>query len=408
LWRIATNWSENSGANVNQLMVAIQRNNPQAFINNNINLLKRGAILRMPSAEDIAAISASAARAEVLEQAQLFAGGQAAPTVAQSIAPAVETPLVDVASDMSSASPADEPVDETAQLEIVPPSAESAADSAYGAEDSAEGSSASTAVVSLQEELARKEEALITEQQTNEYLQQRIRELESQTASPDNAAIEIEDQELADMESRLRDQRQAKEQAATASAPVPVVQTSSSGAEQAWYSRWTTWLIAALVLVAAAVGWIRSRRGEEVLDLSIAAGSGKDDTVRGIKDDAEEILKVLEPADRSGATASSKDKGTNGSEPGSDIDKSAADPDGSDAAEQPIKPASQFSAARRIDHEEAHVLDEDSADPEVRLDLARAYISMGDREAARAILGEVIEHGDEAQQAEAKAMLGGL
>jgi pilus assembly protein FimV len=187
-----------------------------------------------------------------------------------------------------------------------------------------------------------------------------------------------------------------------------VVQTSSSGAEQAWYSRWTTWLIAALVLVAAAVGWIRSRRGEEVLDLSIAAGSGKDDTVRGIKDDAEEILKVLEPADRSGAKASSKDKGTIGSEPGSDIDKSAAAPDGSDAAEQPIKPASQFSAARRIDHEEAYVLDEDSADPEVRLDLARAYISMGDREAARAILGEVIEHGDEAQQAEAKAMLGGL
>ena len=44
----------------------------------------------------------------------------------------------------------------------------------------------------------------------------------------------------------------------------------------------------------------------------------------------------------------------------------------------------------------------------MRLDLARAYIAMGDREAARVILAEVIEHGDQKQKDEAKAMLGGL
>jgi len=54
--------------------------------------------------------------------------------------------------------------------------------------------------------------------------------------------------------------------------------------------------------------------------------------------------------------------------------------------------------------DEAHLLDEESADPEIQLDLARAYISMGDREAARVILEEVIANGSEEQQVEANKM----
>ena len=51
------------------------------------------------------------------------------------------------------------------------------------------------------------------------------------------------------------------------------------------------------------------------------------------------------------------------------------------------------------------MLDEDSSDPEIQLDLARAYISMGDKEAARVILQEVLANGTEEQQAEAQKML---
>ncbi len=405
LWRIASNWSDGSGANLNQVMLAIQRNNPQAFINNNINLLRRGAILRMPSSADIAAISASAARDEVLEQAEIFSGTSAASPRPHSIAPAVETPLVDVASEMSSASSANEPDYDSAQLEIVPPSEESSADSAYGAEDSVENSSASTSAAALQEELARKEEALITEQQTNEYLQQRIRELEARVSATDSAGIRVEDEELADMESRLREQREAAQPPPTAEIQASSVRPVQE--EQPWYGRWTTWVIAALVLAAAGFGWFRSRRGAGTLDLSIATSNVEDDTVRGIKDDAEELLKVLKPVDQQGKAAAATGKTATGSSPQPVLD-APADLDGLDMDEAPAKPVRQFSAAKRVDHEEAYVLDEDSADPEVRLDLARAYISMGDREAARAILGEVVEHGDEAQQAEAKAMLGGL
>ena len=55
--------------------------------------------------------------------------------------------------------------------------------------------------------------------------------------------------------------------------------------------------------------------------------------------------------------------------------------------------------------DDAEVLDEESSDPEIQLDLARAYISMGDKEAARVILEEVTTTGSEEQQAEAQKML---
>ena len=61
--------------------------------------------------------------------------------------------------------------------------------------------------------------------------------------------------------------------------------------------------------------------------------------------------------------------------------------------------------ASRADVDDAEVLDEESSDPEIQLDLARAYISMGDKEAARVILEEVKINGNEFQREEAIKML---
>jgi pilus assembly protein FimV len=395
LWKIASNWSAGTTASVNstvnptvnQIMVAIQRNNPQAFINNNINLLKRGAILRMPDSNEIFELSAAEATAAVRDQAEMFSGGTAAPSTTSVAAPAVETPLVDVASDISSSGPNEAYVDDSPKLEIVPPSAESAADSAYGDEDSPEGSAASTSLVDLQEELARKEEALITEQQTNEYLQQRIRELESQVADPSGPDLVVEDEQLAEMESRLQENRQE-------AAPVQAIPPEP---ETPWYKRGITWLIVALVMLVSAGGWFFSRRNNATLDLQSAGEDAS--TVRGIKDEAEEILKVLKPA--GAGSVEGKDDSTEGDP----AEPAATKPQEPQEAIEDNVVTAKFNQARHLDHEEAYVLDEDSADPEVRLDLARAYISMGDREAARAILGEVIEHGDDGQKAEAQSML---
>ena len=49
-------------------MLAIQRLNPDAFINNNINLLRRGQVLRVPSREEVERLTAQQATQEVASQ----------------------------------------------------------------------------------------------------------------------------------------------------------------------------------------------------------------------------------------------------------------------------------------------------------------------------------------------------
>ncbi|MET0356430.1 MAG: FimV/HubP family polar landmark protein [Cellvibrio sp.] len=57
LWDIALAVRPDSSASVHQTMLALQRLNPQAFIRGNINLLKKGQVLRVPEASEITSIS---------------------------------------------------------------------------------------------------------------------------------------------------------------------------------------------------------------------------------------------------------------------------------------------------------------------------------------------------------------
>ena len=385
LWEIALNWSRGTGLDPNKIMIAIQRENPNAFLRGNINLLKRGAILRMPRVDDVNAISMESAISEVTEQTEEFRGRRSVepaaspstPLLAEETAPletqppvapeetlnvetdAVETdaeatvePILDPVLDPA----VDEPVVQD-QLELVPPSEASDLDSTYGFEESEDGSAdASVAVSTLRQDLARSEEDLITQQQENEYLAERIKELETQLIGAEEN--KVKDADLANMEARLQEERRA-EAAARQDNDAP------------WYSRLSAWLIGLLVLVAAVVGWqIKRRRDGAEFDLG-----AEEDQLREIKDEAEEVLRVLEDADDDGETS----------------EDSAED-------EHVVKPFGSTGG-------EAEVLDEESSDPEIQLDLARAYISMGDKEAARVILDEVEANGSEEQRAEAKKML---
>jgi pilus assembly protein FimV len=393
LWGIASNWASGTDLNINQVMIAIQRENPQAFLKDNINLLKRGAILRMPRVEDVRAISAAAAINAVAEQQEEFRGASpatsaaspATPLLAEEVAIAEaeetgqeidETPLEDEAE--APEITADETVSGEPelgpQLELVPPSAESELDSAYGFEESEDSSvDASVAVSTLREDLARTEEELITQQQQNEYLAERIKELESQLTSAEQGNVEAPN--MANMEERLRQQRLAETAAAKEqSAP--------------WYSGIYGWLIGLLVIIAAVAGWWFSRRGSG----DAFATSAEDQQLREIKDEAEEVLRVLKDPDEPGSKADSAEDGAK--------ESNEAEPESAKAA-KPQRNAGNFGGGDR----EARVLDEESSDPEIQLDLARAYISMGDKEAARVILEEVGNNGNEEQRKEATKML---
>ena len=62
------------GVTIEQLMIAIQRSNPDAFIGGNINRLRAGASLNLPSSGDAQAIATDAANNEVRAQAASWRG----------------------------------------------------------------------------------------------------------------------------------------------------------------------------------------------------------------------------------------------------------------------------------------------------------------------------------------------
>lgn len=72
LWKIAQQARPAGDVSVHQTMVAIQQLNPDAFINGNINLLREGAVLRLPSAEQARQTSSGAARSEVATQSRAW------------------------------------------------------------------------------------------------------------------------------------------------------------------------------------------------------------------------------------------------------------------------------------------------------------------------------------------------
>jgi pilus assembly protein FimV len=123
LWEIASAANPGSRTNVNQAMVAIYQNNPQAF-DGNINVLLSGSVLRIPDADQISSVSASEASAEVARQYDAWRNGTGtaaareagrlrlvtpeqgttAPSTSTSTSPAAATPAATAATAAAAAS----------------------------------------------------------------------------------------------------------------------------------------------------------------------------------------------------------------------------------------------------------------------------------------------------------------
>jgi pilus assembly protein FimV len=87
-WRVGSR----SDADLKRMMIAIFRANPHAF-EGNINRLRRGALLTIPSAIEVSAISVASADHEVQAQMQAWHASTLGARPAKSVAPAVATPV---------------------------------------------------------------------------------------------------------------------------------------------------------------------------------------------------------------------------------------------------------------------------------------------------------------------------
>lgn len=223
LWSIASRTRPDSDVSVNQMMVALLRANPDAFIGNNINRLKSGAVLRIPGRDDAVATAAAEAAAQVREQTQAWRDTvQPAPQPAQADS---YTGLVEPES-ASSAAP-------DSRLELTPPSSDSGSASATQS-----GASAGGEGRELRADLARSREEAGALKQENVELKSRVGELEK-LQGDSSRLIELKDSELAAAQRRLAEleARVAAADAAGAATPTdsaaaaPATDTAEPGAD---------------------------------------------------------------------------------------------------------------------------------------------------------------------------------
>lgn len=88
LWRVATRLRPDAGISMSQMMMALRDANPAAFPGGNINRLRAGYVLDVPSREQIVARSAQEAKRQVQAQNRAFSRGEPVPDMASVTAPA--------------------------------------------------------------------------------------------------------------------------------------------------------------------------------------------------------------------------------------------------------------------------------------------------------------------------------
>lgn len=407
-------------------MIALLRANPEAFIRGNINLLKQGAVLRVPDAASLAAVDGSEAAAMVREHAAQWRQSRTIPQPAAADSNVVAaTPAPAAAAARGTG----------ARLEIAPAVAAAAATagSTTGTADGNEGDMLGN------EQLRQAREDVATRDAEIDELKQRVADLEKLKAQQ-QALVSLKDTEIAAAQARL------------AEAP----QQASSGP---WF-----WL-ALPVLLLVAVGWWLSRRrkpsplpplrrddhDDSALSAAVPAGAGLDVLAEragweqepreqaDAETDAGRVVDVLPDAHIESRT----DTGIAGEAPVHfDLEPPVSVSTAAPPAEEPLleaepvvdpvpayaRHAEQQEAFRGVfelpagdapvapemsDHAAAHAPDTIAAAPahaggHDRLELAIAYLDLGDAQTARSLLEEVARSDDPHLQAQARELLARL
>ena len=183
LWEIAQRTGGN--ASVHQSMLAIQDLNPNAFIDGNINRMKSGQVLRLPTDQDIRSRSRADAIAQVSQQNTDWKAGRTAPARA-------ERQLDATHRTEAGAAPAQ--IEKTDNLRLV-------ADAPGQAGQAADQGSAA-GLKNLQDQLALSKERLDSTILENEDLTSRVEDLNSQLDKL-KRLIELKDNQLAQLQNSV-------------------------------------------------------------------------------------------------------------------------------------------------------------------------------------------------------------
>lgn len=343
------------GSSLDQTMIALLRANPEAFIGGNINRLKQGAVLRIPASDEVARLGQIEAAALVRNQIDEWR--QARRPIPQPAAIAANT-----------ASPAAEAPSRTAEarLEIAPPLAGAAARAGTqsGVEAGGEGD------MLANEQLQQSKEDLAARESEVQELRAQVAELEKLKQQQDKL-IAMKDSDLAAAQQRLA---QSNDPSQGASQGTPL-----------W--AWIGWAL----LIVGALAWLISSRRQRTSPPKPASSKPLFEApvataAPAVPEQAEEAPAPEAPREPAPAVA-----------PAIPVTPAA-----------PVKPNSPT----------WHSGGEPAADPVARvaplnpapagrerLELAVAYLDLGDTVTARDLLNEVAAGNDETARQEALQLL---
>ncbi|GAA0888396.1 hypothetical protein GCM10009121_12770 [Rhodanobacter soli] len=180
-----------TGADVQQVMLALQQANPDAFYRDNINALKSGAVLRVPTSAEAQAMTIAAAVAEVRRQNSDWRAG----------VPGKPTVVADAATRASSSSAPVSAPDTGDRLALVPAKEGTSA----GTRGSGAGDKASA---SLRQDLLRTQESLVSLQQQSTDLKTRLKDL-ADINNKNERLLSLKDNEIAELQAKLAAARKA-------------------------------------------------------------------------------------------------------------------------------------------------------------------------------------------------------
>ncbi|MGV8959289.1 MAG: FimV family protein [Stenotrophomonas sp.] len=382
LSQIAGELARDNGHSLNQTMVALLRANPEAFIRGNVHLLKQGAVLRTPRQDELAQIDVAQARAIVSEQTAQWR---------QARAPIPQPLTTDAVAKTEAATPA--AANAGARLEIAPAvaAAQQTAGTTSGLEAGGEGD------MLAKEQLQQAKEDLATRDAELQELRDRVADLEK-LQKQQQSLIAMKDTDLAAAQQRLA---QAPDAAQAGGTPA--------------------WLWAGLVLLAlAGLAWGLSRRRKpSPLPPLARQGFNSSELASAMPSAAMTAAMVEMP------TLDEREHDeriAHEDERVAEVDFQIPPPVREESVEDEPAPLSQAEAVddgmevfvtdatgqwRDLDPTAVVPLDPAPAGRD-RLELAIAYMDLGDTETARTLLNEVAAGGDQQACAEAVELLGRL
>lgn len=381
------------GASLDAAMIALLRANPEAFIDGNIHMVKAGAVLQVPDASVLAQVDSTEAAALVRAQTRQWREATAA--VPQ---PAAATDTVtEEAGDASTRAASGRTAD--ARLEIVPPGASDA--STAGTQS---GVSAGGEGDMLQQELQTTQETLAARDAELDEMKSRLAELEK-LQQQQQQLLEMKDSELAAAQQRLAQSNDAQ-------GPMSA----------------TPWLVGGgAVLLFALLGWWfgRRRAATPVFRAPPERTSSIADAFpsRAVAAPVTRAEPAPTPAPTVDPVAPAR-----GDAVGTPVVEPA--PVAEDRVDTPDLAAAAPVATAAADEEESlwnrrerdprpggraptwhdgsrapAAAPVDAASGHDRLELARAYVALGDHGSARQLLEEVAGHGDPDARQQAERML---